>query len=99
MINILLHDQYKNELQIGDVIIINYPNAKVKFLGELVFDDKDARFVISDGTEFKPVNESWNAGIEKLGPAEKNQKIKKQYGYIQNCTADQLTYLYSLICN
>jgi len=93
---VTLTDNNGLQLSLGDVIMVNYPNQKIKFIGELIFDDEEARFKLSDGESYHPLKPSYAVSIEKLGHITEYPGYKKQFGKIEGCTKKQLDFIYSL---
>lgn len=97
MITIELWDSFEQELELGDVIIIHFPNPQMKIIGELVFDSTDCEFKLSFGKNgcecFKHTHATF---YEKICHIYRNEKLKDAFGRIVMFPGDTIEHVYEM---
>lgn len=84
MIKIKLEDDFGNDLQLNDVVVVHYPNECIKFFGVLVFEKNESQFLVSDMTEgYETIRPASYKKIERLGTYEKSPGIFKELGRVE----------------
>lgn len=83
-INITILDDFKNELQIGDVVAVEYRSPLHKYIGVLQFSEEDKQLIISD------LDGGWHAfpkadwmTIRLLGRDVDTAQLEKYFGRIE----------------
>ena len=85
MIQINLTDSYDVSLQLGDIMVVHFPNTKVKFFGVLNFEAKEAVFRIDAYGEWHPFNKNLKVtAYEKLAGNEVlSRELIKELGRVE----------------
>lgn len=88
MIFVKLYDDHENELYFDDVVLVNYPNPNVKYLGILQFlGGKQNQFVLGDGCEdWQALRVPTATKIEKICNLSERPELFKELGKFTNKT-------------
>ena len=96
MITISIKDTHGNECELGDVLVLHFPNPKVKYFGVLVYDPKDYCFRVSD------MFDGWHAihpsymTIERLCKFEDRPAVKKELGNVEVQDVKEFDKIYNI---
>lgn len=88
MVYVKLLDDNGNELHFDDVVLVNYPNPNIKYLGILQFlAGKHNQFVLSDGCEhWQSLRAPTATSIEKICNLSERPELFKELGKFLNKT-------------